>query len=198
MKKFFKTAIAIFLMLGLCACASDGESEAESESSDYIIGVNDPHAPVLSYCFSRYLTDSETRTIAEVFTGEEVTMGHLIMRTQPNKRAGMYFFLMFGYEPDAIALGCTFELSVDNNKQPKPQTYTFTVPETYPTLREVKLGITGKDWPSPDARVNAWKLVLKAPDGKILLEEQSWLWGMKYGNRSQKNADNLLKEIPAK
>ena len=130
-------------MLGLCACASDGESEAESESSDYIIGVNDPHAPVLSYCFSRYLTDSETRTIAEVFTGEEVTMGHLIMRTQPNKRAGMYFFLMFGYEPDAIALGCTFELSVDNNKQPKPQTYTFTVPETYPTLREVKLGITG-------------------------------------------------------
>ena len=38
----------------------------------------------------------------------------------------------------------------------------------------------------------------QAPNGKVLLEEQSWLWGMKYGNRSQKNTDNKLKEIEAK
>ena len=58
MKEFFKIAFAIFATLALCACASDEESGAESESSDYIIGVNDPHAPALSYCFSRYLTDA--------------------------------------------------------------------------------------------------------------------------------------------
>ena len=99
-----------------------------------------------------------------------------MIRTQPDKRAGMYFFVMFGYDPDDIALACTFELSVDSTGDPKTKTYKFTVPETHSVTREIALGVTGSDWPGPDAKVNAWKLVLKSPTGKILTQKQSWLW----------------------
>lgn len=91
-----------------------------------------------------------------------------MIRTQPDKRAGMYFFVMFGYDPDDIALACTFELSVDSTGDSKTKTYKFTVPETHSVTREIALGVTGSDWPGPDAKVNAWKLVLKSPTGKIL------------------------------
>ena len=123
-----------------------------------------------------YISDPETRSIYEVFTGEETHYGKLVLRSQPDKRAGMYFFVMFGYEPDDIALACTFELSVDSTGDAKTRTYKFTVPETHSVTREIALGVTGSDWPWPKARVNAWKLVLKSPSGKVLAQKQSWLW----------------------
>lgn len=83
---------------------------------------------------------------------------------------------MFGYDPDDIALACTFELSVDSTGDSKAKTYKFTVPETHSVTREIALGVTGSDWPGPDAKVNAWKLVLKSPTGKILTQKHSWLW----------------------
>ena len=132
--------------------------------------------PKISYVLNRYISDPETRSIYEIFTGEETTYGKLVIRTQPDKRAGMYFFVMFGYDPDDIALACTFELSVDSTGDSKTKTYKFTVPETHSVTREIALGVTGSDWPGPDAKVNAWKLVLKSPTGKILTQKQSWLW----------------------
>ena len=123
-------------------------------------------------------SDAETRKILEVFTGDEYTYGRLTLRTQPKKRAGMYFFVMFGWEPDDIALGCKIELSIDSSDTPHPRTFTFTVPETHSVLREIRLGVTGKDWPDSQAVVNAWKIVVKSPSGKVITEKQSWLWGL--------------------
>ena len=125
------------------------------------------------------MTDAETRTIGEVFSGREITYGHLILRTEPQKRAGMYFFVMFGWEPDDISLASTIELSVDTNDNPHERTFLFAIPETHSVFREIKLGITGSDWPNPAARVNAWKIVVKSPSGEVITEKQSWLWGLK-------------------
>ncbi len=149
---------------------------APEEQEGGTIGVDFKGEPKISYVLNRYISDPETRSIYEIFTGEETTYGKLVIRTQPDKRAGMYFFVMFGYDPDDIALACTFELSVDSTGDSKTKTYKFTVPETHSVTREIALGVTGSDWPGPDAKVNAWKLVLKSPTGKILAQKHSWLW----------------------
>ena len=122
------------------------------------------------------MTDAETRTIWEIFTGDEFNYGKLVIRSVPGKRAGMYFFVMFDWDSDDILMGCKFELSVSSNDNPSERTYVYVVPETSSVLREVALGITGGDWPNPSAKVNAWKLVLKSPSGKVLAEAKSWLW----------------------
>lgn len=179
--KYFRYAALAALSAAtalFCSCAGDtaADNASAGESNGGTIGVDFKGEPKISYVLPRFLNDAQTRSIYEVFTGDEINYGKLTMRTNPEKRAGMYFFVMFGYEPDDIALACTFELSVDSTADSKTRTYKFTVPETYSVTREVVLGLTGADWPNPKAKVNAWKLVLKSPSGKVLAQKQSWLW----------------------
>lgn len=179
--KYFRYAALAALSAAtalFCSCAGDtaADNASAGESNGGTIGVDFKGEPKISYVLPRFLNDAQTRSIYEVFTGDEINYGKLTMRTNPEKRAGMYFFVMFGYEPDDIALACTFELSVDSTADSRTRTYKFTVPETHSVTREVVLGLTGADWPNPKAKVNAWKLVLKSPSGKVLAQKQSWLW----------------------
>lgn len=179
--KYFRYAALAALSAAtalFCSCAGDtaADNAPARKSNGGTIGVDFKGEPKISYVLPRFLNDAQTRSIYEVFTGDEINYGKLTMRTNPEKRAGMYFFVMFGYEPDDIALACTFELSVDSTADSKTRTYKFTVPETHSVTREVVLGLTGADWPNPKAKVNAWKLVLKSPSGKVLAQKQSWLW----------------------
>lgn len=180
MKYFRYAALAALSAATALFCSCSGDTAADNasggESNGGTIGVDFKGEPKISYVLPRFLNDAQTRSIYEVFTGDEINYGKLTMRTDPEKRAGMYFFVMFGYEPDDIALACTFELSVDSTADSKTRTYKFTVPETHSVTREVVLGLTGADWPNPKAKVNAWKLVLKSPSGKVLAQKQSWLW----------------------
>lgn len=180
MKYFRYAALAALSAATVLFCSCAGDTAADNapvgESNGGTIGVDFKGEPKISYVLPRFLNDAQTRSIYEVFTGDEINYGKLTMRTNPEKRAGMYFFVMFGYEPDDIALACTFELSVDSTADSKTRTYKFTVPETHSVTREVVLALTGADWPNPKAKVNAWKLVLKSPSGKVLAQKQSWLW----------------------
>lgn len=180
MKYFRYAALAALSAATALFCSCSGDTAADNasvgESNGGTIGVDFKGEPKISYVLPRFLNDAQTRSIYEVFTGDEINYGKLTLRTNPEKRAGMYFFVMFGYEPDDIALACTFELSVDSTADSKTRTYKFTVPETHSVTREVVLGLTGADWPNPKAKVNAWKLVLKSPSGKVLAQKQSWLW----------------------
>ena len=185
-KNLMRCGAVALSCIAICACSSDESQEQESApevDDSAILGVSaDIENTGISYCYHRYISDAETRKILEVFTGDEYTYGRLTLRTQPKKRAGMYFFVMFGWEPDDIALGCKIELSIDSSDTPHPRTFTFTVPETHSVLREIRLGVTGKDWPDPSAVVNAWKIVVKSPSGKVITEKQSWLWGLNAKN----------------
>ena len=181
MKNFFRIFCAIFSILVIAGCSSDGEKSASEGNSNEIIGVNHKEEPKITYCLPRYITEQETRTIYEVFTGDEMPYGHLILRSQPKKRAGMYFFIMFGYKPDDIGLACRFVLEVDSNRHPHTRQFVFDVPETHSVFREVKLGITGNDWFGEDEKVNAWRLTLLSPTGKVITQSQSWLWSVKHG-----------------
>ena len=181
MKILIKTIILGFLCLSCVACSSN-QAPKETQTSGSVIGINCEN-PTISYCKTRYLSTPETRTIPEIFTGEEYTYTQLTLRTQPNKRAGMYFFIMMDYGADEISLASTIEISLDSNDCSKVRTFTFRVPQTHSVLREMRLGITGSDWKNPKAVVNAWKIVIKSPSGKILCQKQSWLWAIKGSDR---------------
>ena len=180
MKYFRYAALAALSAATALFCSCSGDTAADNapagKSDGGTIGGDFKGEPKISYVLPRFLNDAQTSSIYEVFTGEEINYGKLTLRTNPEKRAGMYFFVMFGYEPDDIALACTFELSVDSTADSRTRTYKFTVPETHSVTREVVLALTGADWPNPKAKVNAWKLVLKSPSGKVLAQKQSWLW----------------------
>ena len=160
MKRFLKVFSCLALAF-LWSCAGDSSDKPGAEvasgegSGSSVIGLN-VDSPKISYCFPRYMTDAETRTIWEIFTGDEFNYGKLVIRSVPGKRAGMYFFVMFDWDSDDILMGCKFELSVSSNDNPSERTYVYVVPETSSVLREVALGITGGDWPNPSAKVNAW------------------------------------------
>ena len=130
--------------IAICACSSDESQEQESApevDDSAILGVSaDIENTGISYCYHRYISDAETRKILEVFTGDEYTYGRLTLRTQPKTRAGMYFFVMFGWEPDDSALGCTIELSSDARDTPHPR--TFTVMALGPRREKIKYNNT--------------------------------------------------------
>ena len=112
--------------------------------------------------------------ISEYFGGEENTGRQLVLRTQPDTRAGFYFLVRV---KSAAALGAaTFELSVIRPDTPEPKTYRFAA--AVPKKETVfQLGLTGNDWPaSEEAHPVAWKLALLGSDGRVLTEEKSFLW----------------------
>lgn len=186
--KFKNLKLAIFLgaTLALFACVpdrsqmikeADVEKDIAPEEITNTIGVDIDKAEI-SYCRFKYLTKHQATHLGDRLFGEEYTHGYLTMRSQDNKRAGMYCFMMLSGFSD-IAKGCTIELSIDSSEKAKVKTYTFKVPQTESSFREVKLGITGSDWTDPKANINAWKVVIKAPDGKVIAEKRSWLWSIK-------------------
>lgn len=189
--KYLPTIFLSATLALAAACSSDDAQGEKTEQSQNIIGTDFKAEPKISYCFPKYITDAETRTIAEVFTGDEFNYGHLVMRSQPDKRAGMYFSVMFGYAPDDISLACRFILEVDSTKHPHVRKFVFDVPETSSVLREVKLGVTGSDWLGSDEKVNAWRLTLLSPSGKVLTQTQSWLWSVKHGQSKLKSSGDV-------
>jgi len=151
--------------------------EVEKDEDEEILGINYKDECEISYCRIKYLDKHDATHLGDALFGEEYTHGYLTLRTQDKSRAGMYFFVMLS-GPDDIAKGSKIEIDVDSNATKKVNTYTFTVPETHSLLREMKLGITGKDWAGKDEKVNAWNIKVFTPDGTLAAEKSSWLWSM--------------------
>lgn len=158
-----------------CGCSGTGSP------SGTIMGVDRNSGDEISYVRTRHIEDWQTRTIGEALTGEEFTHGRLTLRSQPDSREGMYFFVMMDWGPDDIALGCTIDLYVDSSATAKVRKYEFAVPETSSVLREIVLGLTGSDWKGRSEKVNAWKIVIKTPSGRTIAQKQSWLWSIEDG-----------------
>jgi hypothetical protein len=114
--------------------------------------------------------------ISEYFGRGENTGRQVVLRTQPDVRAGYYFLVRL---KSAAAIGTAkFELSVIRPDTPEPKTHAFTV--AVPEKETVfQLGMTGTDWPAGQkANPVAWKLTLLGADGRVLAEQKSFLWEM--------------------
>lgn len=167
----------LFASTLLAACSGTYTPSADTSKGE-VIGMDRNSNVKISYVRPRYVADWQTRSIGESLTGKEHTYGHLTLRSQPDSREGMYFFIMLGWGPEDILLASQIDLYVDSNMTPKVRKYTFTIPETHSVLREIKLALTGSDWNGPDENVNAWKVVVRTPSGKIVAQKQSWLWSI--------------------
>ena len=112
--------------------------------------------------------------ISEFFGGGENTGGHLILRTRAETRAGYYFVVRLAHA--ASLEGAKFEVSVVRPDTVEPK--AFSLPVTAPRKDDVvELGLTGADWPGGEkAHPVAWKLTLRAADGRVLAEQKSFLW----------------------
>jgi hypothetical protein len=72
--------------------------------------------------------------------------------------------------------GAVFEVSLVRTDSPEPRNWSFPV-ATLARNQTVELGLTGADWPGgARARPVAWKIALRAADGRVLAEQKSFLW----------------------
>lgn len=112
--------------------------------------------------------------ISEYLGRGENTGGQLVLRTQPEVRAGYYFLVRI--KCAAALPTAKFEVSVVRPDTPEPKIHTFST--ALPAKETVvQLGLTGNDWPT-GAKANpvAYRIVLTAADGRVLGEHQSFLW----------------------
>jgi hypothetical protein len=115
--------------------------------------------------------------ISEYFGKDENARDQLILRTQPDTRAGYYFLVRVKNSGPALD-AAKFELQVITPFSPDPKTYNF--PSALPAAsRAFNLGLTGTDWPGqPKDEVVAWQLRLLSSTGVELAKAQSYLWTM--------------------
>jgi hypothetical protein len=112
--------------------------------------------------------------IGEYFGRPENTGREIVLRTQPEARAGYYFLVRV---KSAVAInGAKFEVHVIRPNHPEPKIHAF--PAALPAKEAIyQLGMTGADWPAGKVENPvAWKLVLVGSDGRVLAEHKSFLW----------------------
>lgn len=112
--------------------------------------------------------------MGEYFGRGEDRRGEVILRTDPQNRAGYYFLVRV---KSAVAVeSARFELHIIRPDVPEPRSFTF--PAALPARQAVfQLGLTGADWPGGKASTPvAWRLALLAADGRVLAEQKSFLW----------------------
>ncbi len=116
------------------------------------------------------------RRVSEYFTGEEAAGRRLILRSRPEARAGLYIRAELDRDIAALPRGSKVTLKIVSHLSCDPLVHTFPVPDERPRSRRLLAGLTGRDWPGPDAEVLAWKLTITSAAGDPVAEKSSFLW----------------------
>ena len=122
-----------------------------------------------------YRTAESFTGIGEYFGRPEPTQGRLVLRSQPQERAGYYWLVRLrADEGDAVA---AVELAFVRPGEAQPEMRRFAVTGRRGS-QVLHLGLTGSDWADPTHRPLAWRIrVLDASDA-VLAEEESFLWSL--------------------
>lgn len=124
----------------------------------------------------RYVEADAFKRISEYFTGRENPGSRLLCRSRPASRAGLYFILSLSERSRNLPESVVFHLDVITPDSPEAKTFRIPVPAERPRGKEAYLGLTGEDWPDPEARPVAWRLRLLDSAGATLFERKSFLW----------------------
>ncbi|TVR51746.1 MAG: hypothetical protein EA425_06400 [Puniceicoccaceae bacterium] len=163
--RFQPTAIltaALLFVLGPLATALDNPSTPA--------GVN------LVRLWTEYREAASFVRLSEYFTGRENPSGAVLLRSQPEVRDGFYFSLRLRSTQGRLPGGEIIleVLPGETAETPRRLTFPFEPPGRRSALFHV--GLTGDDWPDPQAHPVAWRLQVHASDGRLLAAEQSLLW----------------------
>ena len=112
--------------------------------------------------------------ISEFFTGRENPGERIILRTQADNRAGLYFLIRVK-NPGPLITKTHFAVAVILPGHPDPQVFNFNT--DVPAGGKVyQLGLTGADWPGRKIYPLAWQVELLGADGRPLAVQTSFLW----------------------
>jgi hypothetical protein len=120
-----------------------------------------------------YMPAASFVRVSEYFNGKENTRGATILRTQPASREGFYFNLRAKTDTAIELAWVELQIITPTSPEPRIESFAISLPRGSHLIR---FGLTGTDWPDPNARPVAWKLRLLAADGAELATEQSYLW----------------------
>ena len=133
-------------------------------------------APEARFASIRYLEKQAFLRISEYFDGKENTGNRLICRSKPDIRAGLYLVLSLKESTRKLPQNLVARWQVISPKAPDPVEHRIAVPNERPRGKDLFVGLTGADWPDPEARPVAWKLTLETAGGEVALERKSFLW----------------------
>lgn len=131
--------------------------------------------------YTRFVEERELVTIGEYLTGRESSGARVFMRSQDGFREGLYFVLELGRSSGLKLDGAEIEVRYLEPDSVDFETQVFTVPPLAHPPGALFCGLTGADWRRTDAPPLAWKVTLRAPDGSLIDEWESFLWEMPDG-----------------
>lgn len=121
-----------------------------------------------------YRSEDSFVRIAEYFGGKE-SASEIIVRSQPDSRAGYYFLTRFKAAEAIPGAILTIEYFVPGDELARVQFFTVDVEKG---SRAILAGLTGSDWAGAKAAPTAWRLRLLGPSGEELARQQSFLWSL--------------------
>tara|TARA_Y100000385_G_scaffold110191_1_gene114405 strand:- start:764 stop:1246 length:483 start_codon:yes stop_codon:yes gene_type:complete len=126
----------------------------------------------------RYIETEQFKRISEYLTGKENIGDRVILRSQPEHRAGYYFILVLDKGVRRLPIGTVVVGEFYTPQALGKQTHEFTLPSQRASTDEIFVGLTGEDWPKKDGVPAAWRFTIKDANGAILGEKQSYLWSL--------------------
>ena len=126
----------------------------------------------------RYIETEQFKRISEYMTGRENLGDRVILRTQPEHRAGYYFILVLDNDVRRLPNGTVVVGEFYTSQSLGKQTHEFTLPSQRASTDEIFVGLTGEDWPEKDGVPAAWRFTIKDANGAVLGEKQSYLWSL--------------------
>jgi hypothetical protein len=126
----------------------------------------------------RYIETESFKRISEYLTGKEYLGDRVILRSDPEARAGYYFTLVLDEDVRRLPKGTQISGEFFTPKSVEKQTHEFTLPAKLASTNEIFVGLTGEDWPQSGGVPAAWRFTITDANGKRLGEKQSYLWGL--------------------
>lgn len=126
----------------------------------------------------RYIETEQFKRISEYLTGKEYTGDRIILRSNPDARAGYYFTLVLDQDVRRLPKGTEIIGEFYTPKSVEKQTHRFKLPNKLTNTNEVFVGLTGEDWPQEGGVPAAWRFTIQDANGKVLSEKQSYLWSL--------------------
>lgn len=126
----------------------------------------------------RYIETEQFKRISEYLTGKENIGDRVILRTQPEHRAGYYFILVLDNDVRRLPIGTVIVGEFHTPQSLEKQIHKFNLPSQRASTDEIFIGLTGEDWPEKDGVPAAWRFTIKDANGAVLGEKQSYLWSL--------------------
>lgn len=128
--------------------------------------------------YTRQMETEQFQRVSEFFNGHENPGNAAILRTDDAQRDGLYVFLQLSGKLGNAAGDHHFVLEVIPSDALKALEFTFPLSGSDAgKKKQIVLGLTGNDWPSPDLQPMAWRVRLLSGETEVASWE-SFLWEM--------------------